>query len=127
MGAIEDSLAGKNSAERNDIKVRALATLTGEVFTRGRFTLTILLGPRVTIIKNVPVLEVMVAVTRDGIPLKIDGHLRFLNPPVKVPDGTTTAVIDPLTGELRQQPNYVENPRAALRQMILDAILVQKP
>lgn len=125
MGEIEDSLAGKAATERNDLKVRALAKLTGETFTRGAYTLTIEQGPRVVIVKGTPVLEMVVSVTRNGKPVAIDGHLRFVNPPIKVPDGTFNMTGVTPTGEAIRRENTVESPREALRKMVLDAVVGQ--
>lgn len=117
--AIADLLTNKTPAERHAIKCTELAKLTGETFTKGRFALTIEAGPRV----RDGVLEVLVSVTRDGVRLPIDGHLRFVNPPIMVPDGTFRN--ETQRGKEYQVPNFVENPRAALREMILGAVIPQ--
>ena len=125
MGAIEDQLAGKTPAERNDIKCREFAKLTGETFTRGQYELTIEQGPRLVTINGIPMLEVVVSLRRNNRVVEIDGHLRFYNPPIKIPDGTFTTVPDPLTGAPTQRPNYTEAPRQALREMIVSTLRQQ--
>ncbi len=50
-----------------------------------------------------------------------DNDYRFVNPPVNVPDGTTTKKYDE-TGKLIDLPNFKEDPRAAFLQIVADAI-----
>lgn len=122
--AIRELLAGKSLSEQSEIKTRELAKLSSEQFSRAQWTLTITDGPRVVMVGDTPALELTVAVTRNGVLVPIDGHLRFMNPPVMVPDGTFRTVTNAFGQDL-QVANFVENPRAALRQMVLDAVMRQ--
>jgi len=126
MGEIEEMLAGVGDRrERARIKAGQLAKLAGETFAFGAFAISIVAGPRAVTVNGEPVLEVMVTVSRNARAIKVDGHLRFVNPPVRVWDGTYSTITDPVSGEQIRRKNFVENPRAALRQMIGDAIKAQ--
>jgi hypothetical protein len=50
-----------------------------------------------------------------------DNDFRFVNPPIMVPDGTTTKRHG-IGGEPFDAPNFKEDPRAALLQIVKDAI-----
>lgn len=125
MGVIGDRLAGKSRGERARIKARELAKLPPEAFTHGGLRIDILEGPRVVTVQGVDVLEVRVAASRGGKPLAIDGHLRFVNPPVLIPDGMFRDETGP-DGTPKRVPNFVEDARGALRAMIHEAIAGQQ-
>lgn len=111
MGVVEDMLTGTTPEEASRIKVRELAKLTKEEFTRGSYTLRILDGPRVELQDGQPVaIRLLVEVERDGVKLPIDGDLRFINPPIRVRNA---------------EGQIVENLRAALRQMVFDCVELQ--
>lgn len=65
--------------------------------------------------------EVWIRLLRGVAEVPIDGHLRFINPPVLVPDGGSEAATDE-DGAARQRPTYTENPLAALRDIVLDEV-----
>lgn len=94
------------------LKAQVFSSLSGEVFVRGRFELTILRGPRMIRLGDVYAIRLLVSVKRDDIPLPIDGDLIFVNPPIKVPDGSG---------------GFVVNLRQALRDMVIEAIQAQAP
>ena len=58
-------------------------------------------------------IDAMVRVFRGTTELKVDPHRICINPPIMVPDGTTSAVTDPVTGETYQKKNYKLDPREA--------------
>lgn len=55
--------------------------------------------------------------------LPLNGPFFFANPPLAVPDGTTVAVLDPLSGRTEQKWAYREDPVAATKAIIEDAAL----
>ena len=134
MGAIADRLAplyadltaARQSGDAEAIRTarralyravsKELVAAAPAQITRGIWTLTFVQGPRVTVVKGVPMLEMRVRLRRNGVNVPIDPHLRFVNPPFRVPDGG-------VDGD--GNPTYAENPAAALRQMVLDALAVQ--
>lgn len=69
------------------VKATALASVTLRPFSTPDFEVEITSGPEVAWVNNTPVLEVNVSATRNGKPLDIDGHLRFVNPPVALRHG----------------------------------------
>lgn len=122
--SIAEQLVGKTARERAEIKASHLAALLPETFTRGPWSLTIVDGPHIRAYAGVPMLSLVVSVTRNGQPVPIDGDLRFYNPPVMVPDGTTRTVQDDFGNDIVLN-NFVEAPRLALRQIIVDALIGQ--
>lgn len=73
-----------------------------------------------------PKLVVYASVSRDGAAIELADHimpLEFVNPPIFVPDGTTTpvTVTDPKGGQtVIDEPNLIEDLPAALRWMVGD-------
>lgn len=66
-------------------------------------------------------LKVVVSAVRGGKSLKVDNPIYFINPPVKVPNGTTTETELP-DGRLIQVPNHSEDAAAALREIIAQVV-----
>lgn len=122
MGAIQDELnLEPDRSKWNRIKAQRLAELGGETFTRGQFSLTI----DSIRVDNLGVLDIHLTLRRNNRIIPIDGHLRYPNPRILVPDGTFRDMIDPATGNIVQIPNFIENARAALREMILGTLREQ--
>lgn len=117
-------MAVTDPVDRVRVKVRELAKLSGETFTRGQYSLTVLSAPTIVLLNGVPVLDMHVELRRDGKLVPIDGHLRFVNPPIKVWDGTWRTVTGP-DGQPLQVKNFTEDLRTALRNMVADAVLAQ--
>lgn len=60
--------------------------------------------------------------TQGGAPLPfLDAVHRVINPPTKVPDGTTRAATQE-DGSVVQMPNYVEDPVQAMKLWLVDSI-----
>ena len=78
---------------------------------------TILFDERPTLVRdragNTIGIDAMVRVFRGTTELKVDPHRICINPPIMVPDGTTSTVTDAETGETYQKRNYTLDPREA--------------
>lgn len=113
-GPIEQSLAGKTPSERARIKAEYLSSLkTGSYsFQRNgiRFTLS-------NWSYDNGVFSVHVTASDDNGALPTDNPYGFVNPPIKVPNGTFRVE------DGQEVENTEENPLEALKQMVYDAVV----
>lgn len=131
---LRDDVLATPAAQRPGFKANALRTLfnalpEGErlAFVEAGIQVEVLNGPDVVRnrLNNVVGLRVT-ARGRDAnglLPPGRDVH-RVINPPIMMPDGTTTTVVDPLTGESKEVPNYAEQPLAAFKAWLAESIKV---
>lgn len=123
---IGDQLAAlypdRSGSRRARFKAAALADRLG---TR-TFQVAGCVGGRTVTVSNIHVDELgalVCTITHPDIPAEAN-PFRFVNPPIRVPDGTTRVEVDPRTGENRTVTNFEENALAAGRQMIRDVVAV---
>lgn len=70
-------------------------------------------------------LEVSVSATRNGKVIPIDNPLIFINPPIKVPDGTVH-IEQNIDGVDIEVDNYKEDPQEALKEIVYQVIQLQE-
>lgn len=74
---------------------------------------------------NIVGFQITARATQGGIPLPlVDGVHRVINPPTKVPDGTTSPVTL-RNGTVVQRANYVEDPVTALKLWLVESIRIE--
>lgn len=123
-GEIEDffDIQKLDAEQRANIKVQ---TLTLEkptrAFTKNGMSINIL-----NVEKDNNRLKVECEVTQDGkiTPYVGADCLYFVNPPIKVPDGTYRKEVDPETKEEHDLENTIENPAEALKQIVADTLRI---
>jgi hypothetical protein len=127
MGPIETSLQGVDREERR----RRLAAHhvmnvgVGRAFTR---TGVIIVYEQPYLSDDGKVLWVWLdAFDASGVRLigADDRDFGFVNPPVTVPDGTFSSVVDPISGGKRLVSNKTENVLAAFEEMVFDRVVVR--
>ena len=69
-------------------------------------------------------LRVLASVNGVPVPLRGMHPFQFVNPPVKVPDGTWRTEPSPVDGAPQDVPNFAESPERALRQMVAEHVRV---
>lgn len=121
---IGDQLAAlypdRSDSRRAGFKAAALAERLG---TRS-FQVSGCVGGRTVTVSDIHVDEVgalVCTISHPDIPAGAN-PFRFVNPPVGVPDGTTRAEVDPVTGVERTVDNFKEDAAAAGRQMVRDVV-----
>ena len=98
------------------LKAKELADVAPPQLTRGEWTVMFRVGPRVTTVKGVPLLDMMVVLRRNGVRVPIDQHLRFVNPPLLVPDGRV---------DRDGNATYEENPAVSLQTIVFETLAKQ--
>lgn len=123
-GEIEDffDIQKLDAEQRANIKVQ---TLTLEkptrAFTKNGMSINIL-----NVEEDNNRLKVECEVTQDGkiTPYVGADCLYFVNPPIKVPDGTYRKEVSDITGEEYDVENTVEDPAKALKEIIADTLRI---
>lgn len=110
----------ERAAERAAILNEA-GTPAGWQVTRGPTTYSLSLPQRVAITSGRLVVPAVACSPAPPTPLDPTGYV-FVNPPVKVPDGTVHEDVDD-QGEPILAANFVENPLEAIRQIVADCVL----
>ena len=67
-------------------------------------------------------LHVVFSAKRGNEILETNLDVKFKNPPLKVPDGTTSLVFDKTLGEEVEMQNFEYNPNEALKQILFDLV-----
>ena len=137
MGAIRDAIAAALAdGSLTDTQKRALArqiraeairdavpTLP-HTFTRGVYSITVEAG---SYLAAQNAIQVTLSATKNGVPFSLNNPFIFVNPPIHIDDPINGDVqrIDPKTGH--ETGRFREDPLAALRQIIVDAVKAQAP
>jgi hypothetical protein len=117
-GPIETSLAGKTSTQRATMKATAIRSAKGAGYSYTLDGITITLTGAPVLVANGTGVSLTLSATSPTGPLPLDNPYIFINPPVKVPNGTWRVV----NGVDRE--NYKEDIVEALQRMVLDAVLL---
>lgn len=117
MGKIQKLLKGKLKNKRARIKAQELSKLSVPItFNRGNRQITV---------KTLSYVDGTLVVDLDlyinGVKKELNTPYIYVNPPISVPDGTTETAVNFL-GETYQKRKFVENPLAAVRDMVIDTI-----
>lgn len=110
----------KTDSRRAGFKAAALAERMG---TRS-FQVSGCVGGRTVTVSDIHVDEVgalVCTISHPDIPVEAN-PFRFVNPPIRVPDGTTRVEVNPRTGENQTVENFGESPAEAARQMVRDVV-----
>lgn len=67
-------------------------------------------------------LDLIIEAKQNGEILNIDNHLRYFNPPVKIPNGTYHRELDETTKEELDISNFEYNPKEAIKQCIIHTL-----
>lgn len=126
--AVKDLIQGKKSKEKNEIKAQEFSKLK-----KPKKFKKIKGGKDVDIdILSMEAegdrLILTLAIEVDKKPFPANNPYVFVNPPILVPDGTTSPVLDedPLTGgEIKQKANFKEDLNEALEQMVYETVRLQ--
>ena len=114
----KDKLDGKARLEKHKIKSEDLALTNVSSFTKSGVQYTILDKTEIN-----GVLEMNVTARRGNSDIEIDNPLRFVNPPIMVPDGTTRTETNSF-GEDVTVPNFVEDLEKVIEEIVVEAIRV---
>ena len=118
LGAVGVAIEGKPAAERAQIKVEVFARLPVPIRYEREIE-----GQRAEIEilsladRGNGLLTVECRATLDGEEIKLGTPFHYQNPPIRVPDGTTTTVTD-AKGITREAPNFGEDLPAALTEIV---------
>jgi hypothetical protein len=119
--SIEEQLQGKSASERALIKAQALADAAPGnkrvQFTQDGITYVV----TGWYVDADGAFCVTVTASDANGPIPTDNLYRFINPPIKVPDGTTRTEIG-RDGQQRQLRNFTEDLLGAAKQIIIDAV-----
>jgi hypothetical protein len=123
-GPIELSLVGKTPLERMIIRAQELNKLQpGASFILDGIEVQLLAPIRMNDEGTGVQFRLRARVVTTGVFLPMDNPYRFLNPPVKIPNGTWRKVATDI-GEVELE-NMEENPMAAMKRIVLDAVLTR--
>lgn len=102
---------------KQQIVAEELAAVAPLSWSRGRFTLSIVRTPRVEVAESgTPVLDLLLELRRDGVVVPVDGHIRVVNPPFRVPTGQV---------DVDGNAEFRDDPEAALKQIVWDVLAAQ--
>lgn len=121
---IGDQLSALYPDRRDSRRAGFKAAALAEKLNTRSFQVSGCVGGRTVSVSGVHVDErgvLVCTITHPDIPAGAN-PFRFVNPPIRVPDGTTVTVPDPVTGEDRQVDGFKEDAVEAGRQMIRDAV-----
>lgn len=119
-GRIEKLIEGKPAQERGRIKAKAIADAIPNkklTFSRGGIVYDV----RGWDVDDDGVLSVTISARDSRGPIPTDTLYRFVNPPVRVPDGTERDETD-AAGETRKVKNFKEDELEAARQIVIEAV-----
>lgn len=131
QGAIERSLSVLPVGERQNQRARSMHAALGRAWPQSYqldgYEVSIATRPTLyTVPSGTVVLRVARVTARvvGGAELPVDaGGYEFVNPPVKVHDGTWRQEADPISGQMMDVPNHAGRPVEAFQRIVLDAVL----
>lgn len=115
---VKDMLVGKNALQKNDIKIKEHIKSNVKKFNRKSFDIDI-----IELSQEGYRLKVVVDAKKNGRLLMVDNPLYFINPPIMVPDGTKSTVIDEF-GNSHDRDNFKEDLDEALQEIIVECLRI---
>lgn len=122
----KELLQNKSTNEKHRLKTDEHCTTKPFTFTKNGFQIKVKEISKEISGLEMGLLKIVVEVKKNGVPVFVDNPLYYKNPPITVPDGTTSLVQGnvELGGGMIEVDNYKVDVKEAMKRIIFDTVFL---